>query len=163
MLPPPVIMMPLVDTSATSSGGVRSSTAWMLSRIRSVGSSRCLLTGLPKTITVSSAEMMEAFEEPTERILESIHAVLERILHHGLVELVAGYFNRGGLHHAAQGNDGDVGGAAADVHHHVPVGLHDVDARADGGGDGLLNEVHPPAAGLDARVHHEFAQNRMDN
>ena len=39
---------------------------------------RCLLTGLPKTITVSSAEMLEAFEEPTERILESIHAVLER-------------------------------------------------------------------------------------
>ena len=39
---------------------------------------RCLLTGLPKTITVSSSEMMEAFEEPTESILESIHAVLER-------------------------------------------------------------------------------------
>ena len=39
---------------------------------------RCLLTGLPKTITVSSSEMLEAFEEPTERILESIHAVLER-------------------------------------------------------------------------------------
>ena len=38
---------------------------------------RCLLTGLPKTITVSSSEMLEAFEEPTERILESIHAVLE--------------------------------------------------------------------------------------
>ena len=39
---------------------------------------RCLITGLPKTITVSSEEMREAFEEPTERILESIHAVLER-------------------------------------------------------------------------------------
>ena len=39
---------------------------------------RCLLTGLPKTITVSSAEMLEAFEGPTESILESIHAVLER-------------------------------------------------------------------------------------
>lgn len=39
---------------------------------------RCLLTGLPKTITVSSSEMLEAFEEPTESILESIHAVLER-------------------------------------------------------------------------------------
>ena len=39
---------------------------------------RCLITGLPKTITVSSEEMLEAFEEPTERILESIHAVLER-------------------------------------------------------------------------------------
>ena len=39
---------------------------------------RCLLTGLPKTITVSSKEMLEAFEEPTESILESIHSVLER-------------------------------------------------------------------------------------
>ena len=39
---------------------------------------RCLLTGLPKTITVTSSEMLEAFEEPAERILESIHSVLER-------------------------------------------------------------------------------------
>ena len=39
---------------------------------------RCLLTGLPKTITVSSKEMLEAFEEPAEAILESIHSVLER-------------------------------------------------------------------------------------
>ena len=39
---------------------------------------RCLVTGLPKTITVSSSEMLEAFEEPAERILESIHSVLER-------------------------------------------------------------------------------------
>ena len=39
---------------------------------------RCLRTGLPKTITVSSNEMMEAFKEPAEQILESIHAVLER-------------------------------------------------------------------------------------
>ena len=39
---------------------------------------RCLMTGLPKTITVSSNEMLEAFEEPAERILESIHSVLER-------------------------------------------------------------------------------------
>ena len=39
---------------------------------------RCLLTGLPKTITVTSSEMLEAFEEPVERILEAIHSVLER-------------------------------------------------------------------------------------
>ena len=39
---------------------------------------RCLLTGLPKTITVTSSEMLEAFEEPTERILEVVHSVLER-------------------------------------------------------------------------------------
>lgn len=39
---------------------------------------RCLLTGLPKVVRVSSSEMMEAFEEPVERIMEAIHSVLER-------------------------------------------------------------------------------------
>ena len=39
---------------------------------------RCLLTGLPKLITVTSEEMLEAFEEPSERIVEAIHQVLER-------------------------------------------------------------------------------------
>lgn len=39
---------------------------------------RCLVTGLPKTLTVHSSEMLEAFEEPVERILEAIHGVLER-------------------------------------------------------------------------------------
>jgi rod shape-determining protein MreB len=39
---------------------------------------RCLLTGLPKVVTVSSTEMMDAFEEPVERIMEAVHQVLER-------------------------------------------------------------------------------------
>ena len=39
---------------------------------------RCLVTGLPKVINVSSTEMLEAFEEPVERILEAVHGVLER-------------------------------------------------------------------------------------
>nr|WP_325183191.1 rod shape-determining protein MreB [uncultured Oscillibacter sp.] len=39
---------------------------------------RCLLTGLPKVVAVSSTEMMDAFEEPVERIMEAIHSVLER-------------------------------------------------------------------------------------
>jgi len=39
---------------------------------------RCLLTGLPKVVTVTSTEMMDAFEEPVERIVETIHSVLER-------------------------------------------------------------------------------------
>lgn len=39
---------------------------------------RCLLTGLPKVVTVNSTEMMDAFEEPVERIMEAIHSVLER-------------------------------------------------------------------------------------
>ena len=39
---------------------------------------RCLLTGLPRVVNVSSAEMMDAFEEPVERIVEAVHSVLER-------------------------------------------------------------------------------------
>ena len=39
---------------------------------------RCLMTGLPKVFTVSSSEMIEAFGEPAERILEAVHSVLEK-------------------------------------------------------------------------------------
>ena len=39
---------------------------------------RCLMTGLLRVFTVTSSEMIEAFEEPAARILEAIHSVLER-------------------------------------------------------------------------------------
>ena len=39
---------------------------------------RCLMTGLPRVFSVSSSEMIEAFEEPCSRILEAVHGVLER-------------------------------------------------------------------------------------
>ncbi len=39
---------------------------------------RCLMTGLPRTFTVTSSEMIEAFEEVTVKILEVVHSVLER-------------------------------------------------------------------------------------
>ena len=39
---------------------------------------RCLMTGLPRTFSVTSSEMIEAFEEPCARVLEAIHSVLER-------------------------------------------------------------------------------------
>ena len=52
---------------------------------------RCLMPGLPKTIPVNSTEMMEAFEEPVERILEAVHNVLERTP----PELVADISNNG--------------------------------------------------------------------
>lgn len=39
---------------------------------------RCLITGLPRIFTVTSTEIMEALQEPAERILEVIHGVLER-------------------------------------------------------------------------------------
>ena len=39
---------------------------------------RCLLTGLPKAVTISSNDMIEALEEPLEKLLEAVHMVLER-------------------------------------------------------------------------------------
>ncbi len=38
---------------------------------------RCLMTGLPRMVSVSSTEMIEAFDEVSEQILEAIHRVLE--------------------------------------------------------------------------------------
>ena len=39
---------------------------------------RDLITGLPKTITVYSSEMMEALEEPAKLIVDAVHSVLEK-------------------------------------------------------------------------------------
>lgn len=39
---------------------------------------RCLLTGLPRTFTVTSTELMEAFDEVSAKIVEAVHYVLER-------------------------------------------------------------------------------------
>ena len=39
---------------------------------------RCLVTGLPRSVTVSSTDMIEALEEPVAQVLEAIHLVLER-------------------------------------------------------------------------------------
>lgn len=39
---------------------------------------RCLLTGLPKVIDITSEEMLEALEECAAAIVETVHSVLER-------------------------------------------------------------------------------------
>lgn len=39
---------------------------------------RNLVSGLPKTITVTSTELMDALEEPVSDIIEAVHSVLER-------------------------------------------------------------------------------------
>ncbi|HPT91417.1 MAG TPA: rod shape-determining protein [Acetivibrio sp.] len=39
---------------------------------------RNLISGLPKTLTVTSSEIMEALEEPVSSIVEAVHSVLER-------------------------------------------------------------------------------------
>ena len=39
---------------------------------------RCLVTGLPRSVTVSSTDMIEALEEPVAQLMEAVHLVLER-------------------------------------------------------------------------------------
>ena len=39
---------------------------------------RDLITGLPKTITVYSSEMLEALIEPAELIVEAVYSILEK-------------------------------------------------------------------------------------
>lgn len=41
---------------------------------------RCLVTGLPRSVTVSSTDMVEALEEPMAQVMEAIHLVLEQTL-----------------------------------------------------------------------------------
>lgn len=52
---------------------------------------RNLISGLPKTVTVGSDEMIEALEEPVQAILEAVHTVLERTP----PEIAADIFDRG--------------------------------------------------------------------
>ena len=54
---------------------------------------RCLMTGLPRVVPISSTDTLEAFEEVTERIIEATHKILEKtppelvadISHNGIV------------------------------------------------------------------------------
>ncbi len=39
---------------------------------------RCLVTGLPRSVTISSTDIIEALEEPMARVMEAVHLVLER-------------------------------------------------------------------------------------
>ncbi|MBQ4517192.1 MAG: rod shape-determining protein MreB [Clostridia bacterium] len=39
---------------------------------------RCLVSGLPKVVTVTSEEMLEAFEECAAQIVDAVHTVLEK-------------------------------------------------------------------------------------
>ena len=67
----------------------------------------------------------------------------------GLVELVASRADGLGDDDAAHGDDGDLGGAAADVDDHGAGRVLDGQVGADGGRHGLLDEVGLAGAGLD--------------
>src|SRR5262249_57166439 len=65
--------------------------------------------------------------------------VLFDVLHDRLVHLVAGDADRLRVDDTRQGDDGDLGGAAADVHDHVAAGLLDRQPCTDRGRHRLLD------------------------
>src|SRR5690606_25291122 len=80
------------------------------------------------------------------------HAVVAAdVIDDGFVELVAADPHRPLVDHAAQGDDGDLGGAAADVHHHGAAGVGHGQPGADGRGHGFLDEVHVRGARAQGR------------
>ena len=82
-----------------------------------------------------------------ERVVLAAHIFDDR-----LVELVARDLDRGGLDDAAERDDRDVGRAAADVSDQIAVRPADVETRADGRRDRLLDEEHALRTGLRAGV-----------
>ena len=104
--------------------------------------------------------LLRAGEDAAERDLQLLRraganeqiVLAADILDDGVVKGVAGDLDGGGLHHTGQGDDGNIRGAAADIHHQVALRLGDVNAGADGGGHRLFDEVDLPCACVDAGV-----------
>ena len=71
----------------------------------------------------------------------------------GLVHLVSGHADGARVDDAGEGDDGDVGGAAADIDDHVSAGLGDGEAGSDGGDHGLLDQVNFRGFGAVGGVH----------
>ncbi len=106
------------------------------------------------------------------------------VLHDGVVHLIAGHAHGARIDDAGKRNDRDVGGAAADIDHHVAGRLGDGQTRADGGHHGLFHQMHLAGLGAiggiddgalfhlrdfaghadhDARMHQHFAAVRLLN
>ena len=64
-----------------------------------------------------------------------------------LVHLVAADPHAARIDDAAQGDDGDLGGAAADIDDHAAGWFGDRQAGADRRGHRLLDQLHPAGAG----------------
>ena len=76
------------------------------------------------------------------------------ILHDGLVKLVAGHLDGGGLHHTTEGDDSNIRSTAADIHHHVAVRLSNIETGTDGGSYRLFNEIDAACTSLNTGIHH---------
>ncbi len=76
-----------------------------------------------------------------------------QVIHDGFVHLVAGHADGARVDDAAERDDCDVGGAAADVDDHVAAGLGDRKSCADCRDHRLLDEMHFAGLGAIGGVH----------
>ena len=166
--PPPVSAMPRSMTSPASSGGHLSSVFLTASMIRLTGSSIArrtsaaeitMVLGRPLTRSrprISACGSSVGGEGRADRHLDLLGGPLaehQRVLllaegDDRLVELVAADPDGLGGDDAAERDHRDLGGAAADVDHHVAGRLVDRQAGADRRGHRLLDDVHLAGAGL---------------
>src|SRR5690606_6091316 len=73
--------------------------------------------------------------------LANQHAVVAAdVVDDGFIELVAADAHGAFVDHPAQRDHGDLGRAAADIHHHRTAGVRDSQASADGSGHGFFDE-----------------------
>ena len=76
--------------------------------------------------------------------------------------MVARHANTGGLDLAAQRQDSDIGGAAADINDHPAIGLGDVDAGTQCSGNGLIDQVDLTGTSGHHGLHHGITLNAGD-
>ena len=74
------------------------------------------------------------------------------IAHNGLVKGIACNLQRRRHGNAVHAQHRDIRGAAADIHHHVAIGVFQVQSRAQARSQGLLNEEHSSGTGLDGGI-----------
>ena len=87
------------------------------------------------------------------RRLADQHAVVAAdVVDDGFVETVATHAHAALVDHAAQRDDADLGGAAADVHHHGAAGFGHGQARADGRGHGFFDQVDVAGTGAEGAI-----------
>ena len=165
--PPPVSTMPLSTISAASSGGVFSSARSTASTIAFVGSASAsrISSELTTTVFGTPATRSRPFTSVVSCCVERVRVAdlhldaLGRLLADGevvlalqvrddrLVHLVAADAHALRVDDAGERDDGDLGGAAADVDDHVAGGLGDGQPGADGRRHRLLDQVDLARAG----------------
>src|SRR5580658_10504994 len=84
---------------------------------------------------------------------EQVVLTLE-VIHDRFVHLVAGHADGTGIDDAGERDDGDIRGAAADIHHHVAAGFSNRQACADGSDHGLFDQEHLACLGAISGVFH---------